>query len=65
MKTDRHFETKPALPPVVGCPNCKGYPMEIQGLALRTRGGGTTDRAVYFCTLCGYTRTEAVVLDEE
>ncbi|WIG51598.1 MAG: hypothetical protein OJF48_002515 [Afipia sp.] len=39
--------------------------MEIQGLALRTRGGGTTDRAVYFCTLCGYTRTEAVVLDEE
>lgn len=65
MKTDRHLETKPALPPVVGCPNCKGYPMAIQGLALRSSRPTATDRALYFCDLCGYTKIEAVSLDED
>jgi C4-type Zn-finger protein len=65
MKTDRHFETKPARPPVVGCPNCKGYPMAVQGLALRTSNPSATDRALYFCDLCGYTKIEAVLPDED
>lgn len=65
MKTDRHFETKPALPPTVSCPNCQGYPMEIQGLALWMSRRDATDRAVYLCTLCGYTKTEAILLGDD
>lgn len=39
--------------------------MEIQGLALRMSSRAATDRAVYLCTLCGFTKTEAILLGED
>jgi hypothetical protein len=39
--------------------------MAIQGLALRSSRPTATDRALYFCDLCGYTKIEAVSLDED